>query len=476
VARKKTDVEISIFKSSQEPSSFKIQNQKALMQNQSDNATSAVSRRQFIKTSSLVAASAAAVSFPSVLLAQNKQPIRAVIIGVGGRGGGAGRDFTEAVKNLGVDGKIVAVADLFPEAARRGTENFGVPANKCFSGFDAYQKALEEPGVNYAILATPPGFRASHFKACIAAGKNVFMEKPVAVDGAGIRIVYEAADEATKKNLKVAAGTQRRHRPSYIETVKRLQDGAIGDMTALRVYWVNGGPIWHRGDQGSTDLERQIRNWYHYIWLCGDHICEQHVHNIDIANWIMKGHPVKCWGMGARQQLEGKSGEIWDNFAIEYQYANGVRCHAYCGQVKRSWSSVSEAVAGSTGVAELHDGRNFIKPKDGKMWRPGEIKEDNGYVNEHRDLIQAILNDTPLNEGRQVADSTLTAIMGREAAYSGSEVEWETALNSNFTYGPDLLYKDCAKLAFSPFRTLQPPNPGSHDIFKNPPAVPIAKA
>jgi predicted dehydrogenase len=226
--------------------------------------------------------------------------------------------------------------------------------------FDAYTKALEEPGVNYAILATPPGFRASHFKACIAAGKNVFMEKPVAVDGPGIRIVYEAADEATKKNLKVAAGTQRRHRPSYIETVKRLHDGAIGDLMALRVYWVNGGPIWYEAGKsrygqkvGSTDLEKQLNNWYHYIWLCGDHICEQHVHNIDIANWIMKGHPVKAWGQGARQQLLGKEGEIWDNFAIEYQYANGVRCHAYCGQVKHSWNSVSEAatVIGSVGKA-----------------------------------------------------------------------------------------------------------------------------
>jgi predicted dehydrogenase len=443
---------------------------------------SAVTRRQFLKTS-LAASTAAAVSFPAVLHAQAKQPIRAVIIGVGGRGGGAGRDFTDAVKMLGVDGKIVAVADLYAEQARRGTENFGVPANKCFSGFDAYTKALAEPGVNYAILATPPGFRASHFKACIAAGKNVFMEKPVAVDGPGIRLVYEAADEATKKNLKVAAGTQRRHRPSYIETVKRLHDGAIGDILALRVYWVNGGPIWYEAGRsrygqkvGPTDMEKQLNNWYHYIWLCGDHICEQHVHNIDIANWIMNGHPVKAWGQGARQQLLGKEGEIWDNFAIEFQYANGVRCAAYCGQVKHSWNSVSEAATGSTGTAELFDGRNYIRPKGGSVWRPPSVPQDNGYVLEHRDLIQAILNDTPLNEGRQVADSTLTAIMGREAAYSGGAVEWDAILNSNFTYGPDLLYKDCSKLEFGSFRTLQPPMPGSHDILKDPPMVPIAKA
>lgn len=434
-----------------------------------------VTRRQFIKSTTLAAASAAAVNFPAILGAQTKQPIRAVIIGVGGRGSGAGRDFTDAAKVVGADAKIVAVGDLFPEAARSAKENFGVPEDKCFSGFDAFQKALEVPGVNYAILATPPGFRAAHFKAAVEAGKHVFMEKPVAVDGPGIRLVIATGEKAKEKNLKVTAGTQRRHKPSYIETVKRIQDGGLGDIVSMDMYWVNGGPIWHRGDHGNTDLERQIRNWYHYIWLCGDHICEQHVHNIDIANWIMKTHPVKCWGMGARQQLTDKSGEIWDNFAVEYEYANGVRMHSYCGQVKRSWSSVSEAVYGSNGSSEMHDGRNFIKARDGKLWRPTGITEDNGYVNEHCALMNAILNDTPMNEAKQVAESTLTAIMGREAAYSGAEVEWEAMLNSKFVYGPEALYQNCAKMEWGPFRTLQPPSPGMHNIFEEPPMVPVVK-
>jgi predicted dehydrogenase len=450
------------------------------MENQPTSNSPAVSRRHFIKRSSLAAASAAAVvNFPAVLSAQSKQAINAVVIGVGGRGGGAGRDFLEAAKIVGVEGKIVAVADIFPEQARRGKDNFDVPAEKCFSGFDAYQKALQVPGVNYAILATPPGFRPPHFKACIDAGKNVFMEKPVAVDGPGIRMVYAAAEESKKKNLKVAAGTQRRHRPSYIETVKRIQDGAIGDITSLRAYWVNGGPIWHRGDNGATELERQVRNWYHYIWLCGDHICEQHVHNLDIANWLMNDHPVKAWGMGARQQLdlEGKSGEIWDNFAIEYQYANGVRLHSYCGQIKRGWSSVSEAVHCANGMADFRDGNpNYIKSKDGKIWKPQKSAADNGYVNEHRDLIQAIINDKPLNEAAQVADSTLTAIMGREAAYSGNEVDWDTALQSTFAYAPEALYSNCAKMEWGPFRTLKAPMPSQHDAYKNPPVIPVAKA
>jgi len=206
--------------------------------------------------------------------------------------------------------------------------------------------------------------------------------------------------------------------------------------------------------------------------LCGDHICEQHVHNLDVCNWIMNAHPVKCWGMGARQQLGDTSGEIWDNFAVEYEYANGVRIASYCGQIKRDWSSVSEAVQGSKGHANPS---GMIQPKDGQMWRYRE-KAIDPYVQEHMDLINAIVKDTELNEGKQVTDTTLTGIMGREAAYSGAAVEWDTVLNSKFMYGPELLYQDCAKMEFGPFRTLASPIPNRHDILKNPPVLPLAKA
>lgn len=444
------------------------------MQDYLTKPLSAFSRRQFIKSSTVIAASAAAAaSFPSVLRGQSKQPINAVVIGVGGRGSGAGRDFTDAAKVIGAEAKIVAVADIFPEAAKKAGQTFEVPEDKCFSGFDAFQKALAVPGVNYAILATPPGFRASHFKAAVEAGKNVFMEKPVAVDGPGCQMIYAAAEMAKQKNLKVAAGTQRRHQAGYLDTIKRIKDGAIGDIVTLRAYWVNGGPIWHRGDQGSTELERQIRNWYHYIWLSGDHVCEQHVHNLDVCNWIMGGHPTKCWGMGARQQLDGKSGEIWDNFAMEYEYPNGVRMYSYCGQINRKWSSVSEGVAGSKGSA---DPSGRIQPKEGDQWRYKKSEKDiSPYVQEHVDLINAIQKDTELNEAKQVTDSTLTAIMGREAAYSGAGVEWDQILNSKFTYGPDILYKDCARMEWGAFRTLQPPMPNMHDILSNPPVIPVVK-
>lgn len=429
-----------------------------------------VSRRSFLKSSSLLTATTmAAASFPSILAADAKGSFNAAIIGVGGRGSGAGANFLEAAKIAGVEAKIVATADAFPEAASKGKE-WGVPAENCFSGFDAYQKALAVPGVNYAIIATPPGFRPPYFKACVDAGKNVFMEKPVAVDGPGIRMMYAAGEKAKEKGLKVAAGTQRRHQASYIETIKRIHDGAIGDITFLRAYWVNGGPIWHRGEQGETAIEKQIRNWYHYIWLCGDHICEQHVHNLDVCNWIMGSHPKSCWGMGARQALGDKSGEIWDNFAIEYEYEGGVRMYSYCGQIKRSWSSVSESAHGTRGSS--NPGGSISAP-GWDMWRFREKAVD-PYVQEHVDLINAIVNGTELNETKNVTDSTLTAIMGREAAFSGGGVDWDSILKSNFKYGPDALYEDPSKMEWGAFRTLKPPMPNLHNILANPPMIQTA--
>jgi myo-inositol 2-dehydrogenase / D-chiro-inositol 1-dehydrogenase len=430
-----------------------------------------VSRRDFLKNSSLLAAGAAVVSFPSIVRAQTTAPINAVVVGLGGRGGGAGNDFREAAKIVGVEGKIVATADLFPEQAMRGVKEYGVDESKCFSGFDAYQKAIAVPGVNYVIIATPPGFKPPVFKAAIEAGKHVFMEKPVATDGPGCRIMYETGKMADQKGLKVAAGTQRRHQAGYIDTIKRIQDGAIGDIVTLRVYWVNGGPIWHRGDQGQSALERQIRNWYHYIWLSGDHICEQEVHNLDVANWVMGDtHPVKCWGMGARQQLGNATGEIWDEFAVEYEYPNGVHMFSYCGQIKRSGSpGVSESVAGTKGTA--NPGGN-ISVKGGERWRSSlKLESGNPYVQEHVDLLKAIQKGTELNETKNVTDSTLTAIMGREAAYSGDWVEWDAILNSKFQYGPAQLYDDASKMQFGDFRTLKPPMPSKHNILKDPSIV-----
>jgi myo-inositol 2-dehydrogenase / D-chiro-inositol 1-dehydrogenase len=431
-----------------------------------------VSRRQFLKSSSLVAASAAAaVNFPSVLHAQAKQPINAAVIGLGGRGSGAAGNFLAAAKIAGVEAKILAVADAFPDKARGGSR-YGVPEDKCFSGLDAYMKAIQVPGVNYVIIATPPGFKAPQFKAAVEAGKNVFIEKPVAVDGPTARIMYAAAEESKKKGLKVAAGTQRRHQAGYVDTVKRIQDGAIGNVMFMRAYWVNGGPIWHRGDRGNTALEKQVNNWYHYIWLCGDHIVEQHVHNLDVCNWVMNDHPIRCWGQGSRQQLGNASGEIWDNFDVEFEYANGVRMYSYCGQIKRTWSSVSEGIHGTKGTSNA---ANSINVTGGERWRSSlRFDSNDPYTQEHVDLIRAIQDNKELNEAKTVTDSTMTAVMGREAAYSGAGVEWDAIIKSDFKYGPELLYTDASKLQWGDFRTLKPPMPSEHDILKNPPVIKVA--
>jgi predicted dehydrogenase len=283
--------------------------------------------------------------------------------------------------------------------------------------------------------------------------------------------MYAAGELAKQKGLKVAAGTQRRHQAGYVETIKRIQDGAIGDIVYMRAYWVNGGPIWHRRDRGTTALEKQINNWYHYIWLSGDHICEQHVHNLDVCNWVMNDHPAKCWGQGSRQQLGDKSGEIWDNFDVEFEYPNGVRMFSYCGQIKREWSSVSEGIHGMNGSSNAG---SYIQSKQGKTLFRFRERAIDPYVQEHMDLINAILKNSDLNETKNVTDSTLTAIMGREAAYSGRGVDWETILNSQFRYGPDLCYEQSAKMEFGDFRTLKPPMPSLHDVLKEPPMIQVA--
>ena len=412
----------------------------------------ALSRRQFLKHSSLTAAGAAvAASLPFVLTshAAPDDPIQVALVGCGGRGGGAARDVLEAAPNV----KIAALADLFPEKIEKALKNFpDVPAENCFSGFDAYRKAMAVPGVNYVILATPPGFRPMQFKAAVEAGKHVFMEKPVAVDGPGVRSVIETGEMARRKQLCVVAGTQRRHKPAYRECVRRIQDGAIGDLVVLRAYWCVGAR-WDRGNVGETEMEKQIRNWYHYVWLCGDHIVEQHVHNLDVCNWVMNGHPINCWGFGGRQCRTGP-GQIYDHFSIEYEYASGVRMLSYCRQMPGE-GMVCESVSGTKGEAKAGD---WIRPKQGEIWRApkGAVKKGE-YVQEHTDLIEAIRTGKYVNESKTVAESTLTAIMGREAAYSGTKIEWDTAINWKTSLLPE-------KLEWGPAPKAEVPMPGEHKM------------
>ncbi len=362
--------------------------------------------------------------------------IRVGVIGCGGRGTGAAIDCVKA--NQGIE--IVAMGDLFADRleASRGKlaelgEAFKVSPEHCFTGFDNYKGVLA-CDIDAVIMAPPPGFRPLHYKAAVDAGKHVFMEKPVAVDPVGARLVMSASDEAAAKGLAVVAGTQRRHDPEYEETMKRVQDGAIGDIVSGQCYW-NQGALWVRQrESGWSDMEWQCRNWLYFDWLSGDHIVEQHVHNLDVMNWAMGGPPVKALGMGGRQVRTGAEyGNIWDHFAIEYVYASGARVLSMCRQTPGASDRVAEYLIGTRGTCDPSgeiQAQTIFGPKAWKYEPPGG-EWANPYEREHANWIASIRNGRPLNEGRRIAESTLTAIMGRMSAYTGREVSWKWIMESS---------------------------------------------
>jgi predicted dehydrogenase len=399
-----------------------------------------MTRRDFMRAASMASIAAMAAGSPALHAAQAGR-IRVGLIGCGGRGTGAAIDCVNASKDV----VITALGDLFPDMLQGSLkqlkenlpkDNLAVTPETCFTGFDAYRKVLATD-LDMVILAAPPGFRPLHFQAAVDAGKHVFMEKPVAVDPAGIRTMLAAADVATQKKLSVVAGTQRRHQAHYIEIMKRVQAGDIGEIVAGQCYW-NMGALWvERAAQnwadriihGWSDMEWQVRNWLFTVWCSGDHICEQHVHNLDVINWAMGTHPVKCTGMGGRAaRVDPMYGNGWDHFAVEYEYPNGARILSMCRQTAGATDNVSERVVGTKGFSYTDGADGYIKGvKPYKMERPSP----NPYVQEHADLIASIKAGKPVNEARQVAESTLTAIMGRMSAYTGRSLSWDWVLNTS---------------------------------------------
>jgi len=432
--------------------------------NQSDNQpiTPEVSRRNFIQSSSVAFAGALATLRASHVHAASveKDPgVKIGLIGCGGRGTDAvldaiGAAYKSIYPEKGyhtedvVDGataerrdiQVLALADMFEERLDRCHRNLkrvgqDVPKEQCFIGFDAYEKLLANPEINYVILATPPHFRPAHLLAAIKAGKNVFMEKPAAVDVPGVKTVLEAGELAKKKNLAIGAGTQRRHSPDYRETVKRLHDGAIGDIVYAKCYW-NGGQLWVIDRiPGWSDLEWQLRNWNYFTWLGGDHIVEQHVHNLDVINWVLGAHPVKAIsGLGGRQVRRGKRhGHVFDHFAVEYEYPNGITMFSQCRQINGCKSIVGESVVGTKGKSNCAD---LILPTGGDEWRYRE-RVGSPYKQEHQNIIASFRSGQPINEAQSIAESTMTAILGREAVYSGQEITWDDAMKSTKRLGPD---------------------------------------
>jgi len=421
------------------------------------------SRRDFLKSSTAIAAAAAVThlaSAPSVHAA-GSDVIKVGLVGCGGRGTGAAEQSINSSSNV----KLHAMGDLFRDHLNDCREKLGkfggkvdVPDERCYVGFDAYQKVIDS-GVDLVILATPPGFRPAMIKATIAAGKHLFCEKPVAVDGPGIRTVLAAAEQARAKNLCVVAGTQRRHQAGYIDVMKKIRDGGLGDILTAQVYWNQGG-LWSRERQAAwSDVEFQLRNWLYYTYLSGDHICEQHVHNLDVMNWALDAHPVRCVALGGRQvRTAPLYGNIFDHFAVEYEYPGGIKTSSQCRQIDGCENNVSETIVGSKGTFRLSPGNYRWEGGPGGSGVFRVRNERNPYEQEHIDMVDGIRSGKPLNELKTVAESTLTAIMGRMSAYTGKAVTWDEALNSKL----DLMPKN---LAFGPMPTPAVAVPGETPLI-----------
>ncbi len=399
-----------------------------------------VNRRNFVKTSTASAAVLAGLTSTvgSRAFAAGSDKLRVGLLGCGGRGTGAAVQAMSAAENV----EVYALADLFGDRLERSRKlieaelgnrkmptgaSVQITPERMFSGFDAY-KQLMATDIDIALLCCPPGFRARHLKAAIEAGKHVFMEKPGCVDSVGVRSLIASSELAAQKGLSIVAGTQRRHEAKYLEIIKRIHDGAIGEIVAGQIYWMCSMQKWHYTPRKPewSDMEWQVRNWPFFAWLSGDHFVEQHLHNIDVMNWAMGQVPKQILGLGGRQvRVSDEFGHIYDHFGVEFEFANGVRIASYARQIEGCANRITERIVGTKGVAEL--GRGTITGP-----QPFEMrKSPNPYVQEHKDLITAIRTGNPLNEGKRLAESTMTAICGRMSAYTGRLVEYDWALNES---------------------------------------------
>jgi predicted dehydrogenase len=411
---------------------------------------SSVTRRDFLKKASAAVAGASVLGGLSVersAFAAGSDTLKLALIGCGGRGSGAASQALSTDCPL----KLVAMADVFKDRledslnnlAAKHRDKLDVPTERQFIGFDAYKQAIATADV--VILATPPGFRPMQFEEAVRQGKHIFTEKPIATDAPGVRRFLAAAEISKQKNLKVVVGLQRHYDEGYRATINRLHDGAIGDIVAMRCYW-NGQTPWikKRADlekqygRKLTEMEYQMRNWYYFTWICGDHIVEQHIHNLDVINWVKQANPVRAQGMGGCEVRKGLDyGEIFDHHAVEFEYPDGSRLFSYCRHIHGCWNSVSEHVIGTKGNCDV--GGHIIRA--GTPWRfRGEVRD--AYQQEHDELFAAIRGDKPLNNAEYGAKSTMTAILGRLCTYSGKMIEWDEALNSNISLMPDKLAWD----------------------------------
>jgi predicted dehydrogenase len=410
------------------------------------------SRRDFLAcgTALGVGATLGSLAFARAAHAGADETIKVALVGCGARGTGA------AVQTLSTKGPVElwAMADAFadrlqgslkalaatPDVASR----LNVPAERQFVGLDAYRKAIDS-GVDLVLIAAPPGFRPAHFEYAVKAGKHVFMEKPVATDSPGVRRLLAANEQAKQKGLKVGVGLQRHHDPVYTDLVKRLQDKVVGDLTFYRCYWNTAAPAKQPiSHDGLTELEYQIRNWYFFSWLSGDHIVEQHIHNLDVCNWVQAAPPVSAEGLGGRQVRVGKEyGNIFDHHFVEFTYANGAKMFSQCRQIPGCLNRVGEFAHGTRGWSDVGGGRILplgeaeVRLRSRGRPRGKAAPADNPYQREHDALFAAIRSGQDFNEADNGAHASLTAILGRMATYSGKQVTWDQALASELRLTTD---------------------------------------
>jgi predicted dehydrogenase len=409
-------------------------------------------RRDLVKTA---AATAAALAIPAERVRAQETPLRVGLVGCGGRGTGAAQNVLDAEPQV----EIVALADMFQTRVDRARTTLSrtkdprvkIENDRCFAGFDGFKRLLDTP-CDYVLLAEPPGFRPLHLAEAVAAGKHCFVEKPTAVDPAGVRKVIEAGEKAKAKHLGIHASTELRHSWRMVETVRRIHAGEIGRIVAGRCCFNTGG-LWKFDRRpGESDMEWQVRNWYYFDWLSGDHLVEQHVHELDLCHWVMRATPLRAIAVGGRQQrTEPVYGNIYDHFAVDYEFPNNVHIASMCRQWVGTPGKIAAYFVGTKGEASLYEGK--IRGEDGEVAWAYEGESPNPHVQEHKDFLASIRSGKPNNEARQLAESTLIAILGRTAAYTGQVVTWEDMMQSDLDYSPP-------KYEFGPLPIRPVPAPG----------------
>ncbi len=401
---------------------------------------------------------------PELVRGAGKERLKAGLVGCGGRGTQAVVDMMRGTDNI----DIVVMGDIFEDKLEGSLKNIKnqpdaatfadrikVDAEHRFVGFDAFRKVLATD-IDIVMLATPPGYRPEHFEAAVNAKKHVFCEKPFGVDPVGVKRFMAAAKKSEELKLTVMSGAQRRNEKNYQETVKRIQDGEIGDVLATYAYW-EGTPVFPIGKKEDrkanwNDMTWQHRQWYSFVWICGDQIVEQHLHNIDVCNWVMGTHPVECVASGGaiwRPKDDPEwYGNIYDHVSADFVYANGAHMSSYCRQYPRGTAgNVSELIIGSKKRSNAHD---LTSGPAQDPRRPYENQKDNPYVREHAAMAASIRGDGPyINHGMVVAETTMTCIMGREAAYSGQKLTWDMMMASQLDLQPKKFDYD-AKVEIAP--------------------------